>query len=286
MNKLAFEPETRSVASELPTRELPTRELNPGATAQWYVARSKAAGLHFLLSFAVVFCAAMLVVLGWYPGPLLHASGGVKLLVLMIVVDLILGPVLTFSVFDRKKKSLRFDLAFIAVIQLSALTYGLYAAYNGRPVFQVFVVDRIELVSAAEVDTEEIKLADPKFGNVRWFGSTLAAALLPSDPKERSELALSAAAGIDVKHFLRYYTDFTSQRQAILAASRPLAELDKYNDSARVRSALSALGVASPSAPKSLRYLPVQGKREDLTMIIDGHDASLVGLLRLKPWRE
>ncbi len=279
MNKFALESDIGSTKPE---------SLTPGVgqvtAAKWYLPRLKAASLHFLMSFAVVFLAVMLVVLLWYPGALLFASGGVKLLLLLVVVDLILGPVLTFSVFDRRKKSLAFDLAFIAMIQLSALAYGLHAAYNGRPVFSVFVVDRIELVSAAEVDSEEIKLAAPKFRNIEFSGPRLVAATLPSDPKERAELALMAAAGVDVKHFLRYYVDFDSQRQAILAASRPLTELGKYNDQARVQSALARLDEIG--SPDSLRYLPVQGKREDLSMVIDSKKLTLVGLLRLRPWQD
>ena len=101
MNKLAFEPESGADASA-PINQT----LDPANPVKWYVPRLRAAGVHFLLSFAVVLCALLLVVIVWYPGALLHASGGVKLVALMVVVDLILGPVLTFSVFNRKKEEL------------------------------------------------------------------------------------------------------------------------------------------------------------------------------------
>lgn len=279
MNKFAFEPDSGPA-----TPVSLTPEAGQGTPTKWYLPRLKAAGVHLLLSFAVVFLAIMLVTQLWYPGALLFASGGVKLLALMVIVDLVLGPVLTFSVFDRRKKSLAFDLAIIAIVQLSALAYGLHAAHNGRPVFSVFVVDRIELVSAAEVDVEELKLAAPKFRDIAFTGPSLVAASVPGDLRERAELALSAAAGVDLKHFLRYYVDFESQRQAILAASKPLADLGKYNDPVRVQNAVASLGEHASS--DSLRYLPVQGKREDLSMVIDSTNLRPVGLLRLRPWQD
>ena len=180
-----------------------------------------------------------------------------------------------------------FDLAFIAIIQLAALGYGLHAAFNGRPVFQVFVVDRIELISAAEVDAEELKLADPKFANIGFSGSTLVAATLPSDPKARAELALSAAAGIDVKHFLRYYADYTSQKQAIIAVSKPLAELEKFNDPAQA-SVAQWTSLQSVLASRSSRCVICRFRASGKTwsMVIDSADASSLGLLRLRPWQE
>ncbi len=252
----------------------------------WFAPRLRAGCVHFALSFVVVLCAVMLVVMVWFPGALLYASGGVKLLALMIVVDLILGPILTFIVFDRRKKCLVFDLTFIVVVQISALSYGLYAAYNGRPIFEVFVVDRIELVSASEVDSQELQLAPAQFQQIRLSGPTLAAARLPDDPKARAELTLSAAAGIDVKHFLRYYVPYTAQRQAILAAAKPLTDLNKFNDAALVRAELAKLASARHEAPTDWKFVPLQGKREDLAMIIRASDATRLGTLRLRPWRD
>ena len=46
------------------------------------------------------------------------------LILLMIGVDVVIGPLLTLIVFDPKKKHLKFDLVVIAALQLAALAYG------------------------------------------------------------------------------------------------------------------------------------------------------------------
>ena len=68
---------------------------------------------------------------------------------LVMSVDVVLGPVLTFAVFNRAKgvRHLRRDLAVIGVLQTAALAYGLHTVYIVRPVAMVFEVDRFRLVN-------------------------------------------------------------------------------------------------------------------------------------------
>ena len=60
-------------------------------------------------------------------------SGVIEPFKLLVLVDVIVGPLLTFIVFKKGKKSLKFDLGFIALLQIAALIYGSYTVYNGRP---------------------------------------------------------------------------------------------------------------------------------------------------------
>ncbi|MFV1992657.1 MAG: hypothetical protein ACC635_02040 [Acidiferrobacterales bacterium] len=58
----------------------------------------------------------------------------------MLFVDVVLGPLLTFIVFNYKKprNKIIFDLSIIVVIQIGALIWGVNAIYNGRPVVIVY----------------------------------------------------------------------------------------------------------------------------------------------------
>ena len=247
--------------------------------------RLRAAAVHFLLSLTAVGGAIVVLATQWYPGALLYAAGGLKLLLMIALIDLVLGPALTMVVFDRRKKSLPFDLAFIALMQLGALTYGLNASYQGRPVFEVFAVDRFELLSAAEVDADELRLANPKFATLAKAGPLLAAVLAPTDTKSRNELAQAAASGIDLKFFLRYYVDYASQRRNVLAVAKPIDDLIQLNSLAAVDAALAAAGFGDRNR-QSMRFVPLSGKREDLTMLIDAGNAQPIALLRLVPWKD
>ncbi|MGE6390963.1 hypothetical protein ACQKDP_10315 [Psychrobacter pacificensis] len=70
---------------------------------------------------------------------------------MILIVDLISGSLSTLVVYKKHKKTLKMDLTIIALIQLSALSYGLYSVYEARPVFIAYVVDRFDLVRANDI---------------------------------------------------------------------------------------------------------------------------------------
>jgi len=56
------------------------------------------------------------MILVWYPPPLFQLLGGFELLLLIVAVDIALGPLLTLVVFKSGKKRLKFDLSVIALL--------------------------------------------------------------------------------------------------------------------------------------------------------------------------
>ena len=88
----------------------------------------------------------------WYPAPYFQVSGLLGIMLMLVAIDLIIGPLLTFIIFKPKKPSLKFDLSVIAVIQIVALAYGAMAVYQGHPVYVAYTVDRFTLVSVGEAD--------------------------------------------------------------------------------------------------------------------------------------
>ena len=116
--------------------------------------RFAAAGIHLAISALIALAAAALVFGLWFPGLYRLMSGGQSLFVLVVSVDVVLGPLLTLAVFDRTRKSirhLRMDLLVIALLQTAALGYGLHTVMAVRPVALVFEVDRFRVVTAADV---------------------------------------------------------------------------------------------------------------------------------------
>ncbi|MGZ5132283.1 MAG: hypothetical protein ACXWJ1_13285 [Caldimonas sp.] len=80
--------------------------------------RARAAGVHLLISAAVAGLAALLVFGLWYPGSYRLLAGGRDLFLLVTSVDVVIGPVLTFAIFNLAKgwRHLRRDLAVIGVL--------------------------------------------------------------------------------------------------------------------------------------------------------------------------
>ena len=183
--------------------------------------RLLAAGTHLLLSIAVASSVVALIYLGWYPGPLDSISGVGEILLMLLAIDVTLGPLLTLIVFDRRKKSLPFDLSCIAVMQIAALVYGLYAVEAGRPHYVVFVKDRFEVVSRVDLQPED-RAAGIGNGAARadWFGPRIVAAEMPTSEEERKSLLFeSAVGGRDVQHFPKQYRDYATQ--AMRQPARP-----------------------------------------------------------------
>lgn len=109
--------------------------------------KSRAALIHLGLSAAAVGAVAALTLGRWYPSGLAEIQGVWHVLGLLIIVDLILGPMLTFIVFAPGKRSLRFDLAVIAAIQLAALVYGTWTITTQRPAYLAFLYDRFYVLT-------------------------------------------------------------------------------------------------------------------------------------------
>ena len=151
--------------------------------------RWQAAATHLLICLVIAAAVIALMLGVWYPGPLFEAAGGTGMLYILVGVDVILGPLLTLIVFKSGKRGMKFDLAVIGLVQIAALVYGVHIVYLARPAFMVFVKDRFELVTAVELEPDELAKAKyPQFRAPGWSGPELAAADMPADPKERSQL--------------------------------------------------------------------------------------------------
>src|SRR5690606_13371823 len=125
----------------------------------------------------------------WYPGHYRILAGGTGLFVLVMLVDVVMGPLLTFVVYDRSKgvAQLRRDIAVIVLLQMLALGYGLNAMYLGRPVALAFEFDRFRVVSMAEVVVAELPRAPPLFRRLPLTGPMLLAVRKSSTPAERAD---------------------------------------------------------------------------------------------------
>lgn len=267
----------------------PAADRQPGRLRPWRQAarpRLRAAGLHAIASLALAAVLTGVLVHALYPTPFFHAAGGASLLALMVLIDVVIGPCLTFVVFDARKPraELRRDLAVIVALQAAALGYGLYSTALGRPVFMTFVVDRFELVSAAEVDADELARAPQALRALSWSGPRLAGAVRPTDPRAREQLLLAGLAGIDLKHLISRYVPYESMQAEVAARLRPLAQLEALNDAASVAAAVRQAREAGGEAAAGIGWLPVSGRAEDLVALVDARSGRVLKVVRLKPW--
>lgn len=162
-----------------------------------FVAAFRASCLHLLCSLVVVFFAAALVFVLWYPFPYRELSGGRELFLLVVGVDVICGPLLTLVIFNpaKPRAELWRDLGLMALIQLGALGYGLLTAWQARPLFLVQEIDRFKVISTP--DLRGLTLAAlPAALQPRWWSGPLTVAIRdPKDNEERQKVLFESMQG-------------------------------------------------------------------------------------------
>jgi hypothetical protein len=246
----------------------------------------KASAIHFLLSAVIASAVLALVYLGWYRGVLSTTEGVGEILLIMLGVDVILGPVLTFIVFRVGKKSLKFDLSVIAFLQLSFLAYGLYTVQLGRPAFIVFAKDRFESVAVADwPESSRALLAQKSNENAvrHLFVPSYIAVTPPIDPKLRSDLMFEAIrGGPDLQHRPEHYSPLIDQSATVIEKSKPLSDLKRWNPNSGP--AIEEIISKYKRQAIDVRFLPFKGKREDATVLVQASDGSVLDIVLLKPW--
>src|SRR5438128_797488 len=145
--------------------------------------RWKAAAIHLGLSVLIAATVVTVMLLVWYPPPYFDTMGGTGLLKILVGVDVTLGPLLTLIIFDPRKKGLRFDLSVIAALQLGALIYGVWIMFEARPVYAAFAVDRFDVVSANQLEQEDLDAAAPQYRELPLAGPRLVGIRLPDKEK-------------------------------------------------------------------------------------------------------
>ena len=95
----------------------------------------KATFIHFIISLFIFTMIVVWMLYSLYPSIYFNMSGGKQGLWLMFCVDLVLGPLLTFLVFNpsKKTKEIISDFLVIGIVQMMALGYGFHTVYMQRP---------------------------------------------------------------------------------------------------------------------------------------------------------
>lgn len=236
--------------------------------------RFYAFGIHILFSFILLILALLLVFKLWYPAPLDQAMGVTEIFWFILGVDLILGPLLTFVVFNPKKKELKRDLIIVLIIQIAAYIYGLYTVAQGRPVWQVFVVDDIELVRAIDIQGESSVYPAKLLNKPKWV-----AAVYSEDPVIAHQQKQDEIFGNSLANRPETYQPFEVRKEQVKSKVRQIIDLYAYNNREDVDKVLKL-----HSNKKIIGFLPVKGFEEDMTALI-GENTEPVVIVDLRPWK-
>jgi hypothetical protein len=244
--------------------------------------RWKASGIHFAISASIGAVVASLLFFLWYPPPYFHAAGADELVLLLVGVDVVLGPLLTLIIFRAGKRGLKFDLTIIALAQSAALVYGMSVVLRTRPVFLCGYVDVFAIVSAYEIDPADQAKARPEFASLSWTGARLVGARMPQDLEAHNKLVLAAVGGKDLDTFPQYYVDYSEVADDLRKKARPLAQLRaKHSQNLAL---LDEWLKADGKTDNDVVWLPLRAPRDQLIMLMDAVTGQPIKPLAINPY--
>lgn len=241
-------------------------------------ARFKAFLLHLAASALIALLALLLVFKLWYPAPLHDALGVTQIFLLLLLVDVILGPLLTLLVYKTGKKTLVMDLAIIAALQLAALGYGLWTVAEGRPAWIVYNADRFDVVTVTDLDTRLLDEAQPQYRNAPWTGPQWAGATQPDDIEQRNSILFEATlGGSDIAQRPNLYRPLAEMAAAIQQRAQPLEKLNDFNEDNVVRSALQ-------NWPEAAAWAPLMARVKPMVVLLGENKSDVIAIVDLNPW--
>jgi hypothetical protein len=233
------------------------------------------------VSILVALISLALVFKVWYPAPLDRALDVRHIYFLVLAVDVTLGPVITFIIFNprKRRRELLLDMACVIAVQLAALGYGQWAIAQGRPAWLVFNADRFDLTQASDIAARYQAHAAPAYRHAPWTGPRWVASVNPTDPAQRNELVLeSAGGGADLPQRPDLFTPLAGQKAALLAKAFPLEKLNQFNLPVQVKKALAPW-------PQADAWLPLMARVRPMTVLIQRSTGQPLAVVDLRPWQ-
>jgi hypothetical protein len=230
---------------------------------------------------SVAVLAALLVFGLWFPYPYRDISGGRDLFMLVVSVDVILGPLITLAIFDRRKPwtELRRDLFIVVSLQLSALGYGLWTVAMARPVHLVFEIDRFRVVHAIDIPHEMLQQVPSGITPLPYTGPTVLGLRPFKNEGERMDATMAALQGVSLSFRPDLWQPYDDSRQDVLRVAKPVSQLK-----ARFQEQTAAINAALPSkgdVADAAQYVPLAGRKDFWTVLVDGRNGDILGFLPL-----
>lgn len=236
--------------------------------------RFHAASFHFCISIGVGTVLLSLFWFIWYPSPMLMAIGGHEIFLLVIGIDVVLGPLLTFVVFKVGKKTLKFDLAAIVFMQIFALWYGVSTLLEARPAYIAALGNTFQLVQATEVTDENLAKAKT---TLPWWGPKLVGTKAATERFDIAALNDVIAVGGGAGHFPQLHIPYESMSVNILSKAQYISMLKK-NNIKKINEIQAWLNDHHVSE-NSVKFQPIKIQASRFAVIIDAKSAKFIGII-------
>jgi len=247
--------------------------------------RLRAFGLHLLASTAVLSLTLGTLYLGWYRWPGWYLADVSHVVVVMVVVDLVIGPTLTLIIanVNKPRRELRRDLSMIVAAQLIALIYGTTQLWGGRPLYYAFSENVLQMIQAYDIGSGELKMAREQHAALvpRWYSlPRWIWAPLPEDPTERGKIVSSVVqGGDDVISMPRYYKQWEQGLPALRTQLKKVDEVGYFapNQKKVLKQLMRDRGLATDQR----NAIPLTGRGPPLLAVFDPVSLKIKAIIKL-----
>ena len=240
-------------------------------------------GVHFIATALLAAAAAALIFLVWFPTPFDAMIGGARLFVLVVGCDLALGPLISLVIFNRGKsrRELVTDYTVVAIVQLVAMSYGIWVMAGSRPVYVAFAKDRFEVVAAQSIrDSDLAEAHDPRFARRPLFGPEFVSVRVES--ADQQDALFQELAGRAPSARPKFYVPYAEAFEEIRKRGGQLVELEARHPEAKP---LLDAAVAESGVPREpLRWLPVAVRLGFWTALVDVRTGKPVAYAPVDPY--
>jgi len=246
--------------------------------------RLKAFGLHFSGSASVLLLVLGTLYLGWYRWPGWYLTGVLNVLPIMVGVDVVLGPLLTFVIASPGKpaRALARDVACIVVVQLIALSYGAATLWHGRPLYYAYSEKELSVTQGIDLQPAEVASArqsNPEFAPHWYSRPRWVWAPLPQDQKSANAIVESAVqGGFDVTAMPRYFKPWPQGLGDLRKHLRKVGDLNYF--SGKQREVLAKRLKSDGFDPAIADTMPMTGHGVPLLAVFDLQTLQIKALLR------
>jgi hypothetical protein len=246
--------------------------------------RLKAFSLHLLSSAAVLTLILGSLYFGWYRWPGWHLTDVARVVFVMVCVDVVLGPTLTFIIANKNKprRELVRDIGIIVAVQLCALIYGSASLWSGRPLYYAFSANVLQLVQAYDIDAAEAEdgrrqnpaLAPHWYSLPRWIWAPL-----PQNAEEAGKIVASAVTGgDDVVSMPKYFKPWEEGLPSLKTQLKRVDDVGYFakSEKKRLKEKMKAAGLPDDQS----NTMPLTGRGHPVLAVFDPSTLKIAATLK------
>jgi hypothetical protein len=245
--------------------------------------RFKAFAWHLLGSASVLTLTLGLLYLGWYHWPGWYLADMPTVLAIMVGVDVVLGPLLTFIVAapTKARRVLARDVGAILLVQLVAFGYGVTTLWHGRPLYYAFSVNCLSVVQAQDIEhdsadasAQDSPLAPHWYSLPRWIWAPL-----PNNSEEAEKIVQSVIqGGFDVTARPAYYKPWARGAAELRSQLKRVDDIKFFSlkEQTLLKQRMTALGLA----PDRADAIALTGRRRPLLVVFDPSNLRLLAYIK------